>query len=587
MRLAVFLVLAACSAPRHAMTADQPFSDKATLVVELDRSPTGGAAFDFCPRPTSTELDWTNAAWLAFLSANAYSHMFYLAPVLADLGFTADGGIAWPSCAKDLRVMRGFEDRYHDALVAASHAKALASFVAPHAEKWGDCARRWFAEHYDGAGFPAPAFEKWLIQTPHSGEPVEFFSGGKIADGGRVFTEGSTQVTFMRHATLPLAIIAFRGTEPNRWNDVVTDLKAWKTPLGDGWGDVHTGFKHAFDSIAPVMRAKLDEYREDKLAIWVTGHSLGGGLATLMGAEILRRAEAGEDFDLRGVYTFGSPRVGNRAFRDKLMAAAGRHGTQLVRFRNGDDVVTAIPRVAEFEHVGQVAHLHENTFELTTRDPPYAGMGSLADHDIAGWVRPKKTVSGYYRRVLAVAKTHPRTCAAAPPVAAASPPVAPGTKLACAKLIDPARFTAALREPEMLTVRDDGAQAPDATATCALIKAGARPTPAEQQQLLQRQGRLGVLPGDAVCQVAAYCWTIEDAARFEAACAPRGGRFVDHTCVRTIANAAADLEVHTFLDDDSRCVLAVRGGPGNVDNAQVRACAEAARASIGPAQIAP
>lgn len=411
-RLAVLSMLVACGAPRQTMTTDQAFADKAKLIVELDRSPTGGASFDFCPRPAPLAVHWNNAAWLAFLSANAYTHMFYLSPVLAELGFTADNELAWPGCAKDLRVMRGFEDSHRGAVVAASHAKSLKRFLTPHVAKWGECAKTWFDKHYDGETFPAPAFEKWLIQTPHDGQHLEFFSGGKIADGGRVFTDGSTQVTFMRHKTLPLAIIAFRGTEPNRWNDIATDLKAWKTPLADGWGEVHAGFKQAFDSIAPVMRAKLEEYKKDKVAIWVTGHSLGGGLATLMGAELLRRTDAGEDFDLRGVYTFGSPRVGNRAFRTKLMASAAKHEAQLVRFRNGDDIVTAVPRVGEFEHVGDLAHLsgENGVFKISLEDAPYAGLGSLADHDIAGWALPKKAVSGYYRRVLAVSKLRAQTC---------------------------------------------------------------------------------------------------------------------------------------------------------------------------------
>lgn len=396
------------------MTVDQAFTDKAKVVVELAQSPTKGSTFDFCPRPATAEIHWNNAAWLSFLSANAYTHMFYLSPVLAELGFTSDADPAWPGCAKDLRVMRGFEDEHHGAVVAASHAKSLKRFLAPHVAKWGECARAWFDNQYDGETFPAPAFEKWLIQTPHPGQHLEFFSGGKIADQGRVFTDGSTQVTFMRHKTLPVAIIAFRGTEPNRWNDIATDLKVWKTPLAADWGEVHTGFKQAFDSIAPVMRAKLDEYRKDKLAIWVTGHSLGGGLATLMGAEILRRVDAGEDFDLRGIYSFGSPRVGNHAFREKIMASAKAHGVQLVRFRNGNDIVTSIPKGNEFEHVGELAHLtgDDGVFKVTLEDLPYAGLGSLADHDIAGWApRPKKAISGYYRRVLAIAQQHPQSCA--------------------------------------------------------------------------------------------------------------------------------------------------------------------------------
>jgi hypothetical protein len=386
------------------MTADEAFKDKGTLIVDLDRSPTGGAAFDFCPKPKD-ELHLRNAAWLAYLSANEYSHYFYLSTLLRQLGFAApDGkGIDWPTCAKDIRVMRGFEDKNHAALVAAERAKSLKTYLEPHVAGWGACAKQWFAS-YDGRAFPAPSFEKYLLQTVHAGEHVEFFSGGEIKDHGRVFAEGSTQVTVAKHGTLPLALIVFRGTEPTKWSDVVTDLKAWKVPLADGWGNVHAGFRAAFESVGAQLRAKLDEWKGQKVQIWVTGHSLGAGLATLMAAEILRRNEAGEQFELRGLYTFGSPRVGDKAFRTQLVSMAAKHGTQIVRFRNGNDIVTAIPRVVEFEHVGRVAHLSEDKLDLGDADPPYGGLGSLADHDIAGWVRPKKVVPGYYRRILARAK---------------------------------------------------------------------------------------------------------------------------------------------------------------------------------------
>ncbi len=416
MRSVVILVLVvACGGQRIAMNEGDTFKDKATLVVELDRSPTGGATFDFCPAPDPAEPHLGNAAWLAFLSANEYAHLYYFSSAVNALGFTTPEGkgLPWPTCAADMRLMRGFEQRYQDAMIAASHAKQLKQFLAPHAAKWGACAKPWFEQHYDGAQFPAAAFEKYLIQTPHPGEYLEFFSGGKFELDGRAFSEGSTQVVFMRHSTLPLAIIAFRGTEPTKWADVITDLKAWKTPLAADWGSVHSGFKSAFDSIGSVMREKLDEWKDQGLAIWVTGHSLGGGLATLMAADILRRNEAGEHFDLRGVYTFGSPRVGNKAFREKLVAVAAKHGTQMVRFRNGDDVVTAVPRVAEFEHVGRIAHLREDKLDIVDADPPYNGMGSFADHDIAGFVRPKKAVSGYYRRVLAASMKKPSACVTA------------------------------------------------------------------------------------------------------------------------------------------------------------------------------
>jgi hypothetical protein len=276
------------------------------------------------------------------------------------------------------------------------------------------------------------------------------------------------------------------------------------------------------------------------------------------------------------------------------MASAAKHQAQLVRFRNGNDIVTSVPKGGEFEHVGELAHLtgDNGVFKVSLDDLPYGGLGSLADHDIAGWApRPKKAVSGYYRRVLAISKQHPQTCAPVaavtpPPPAvpvALEPPVKYPARLDCAKAFPGSAFTSALGEKAPLTIRDE--RDPESTARCSLIRGGTKLSAAEQQKLLKQNGRLGLLPGDVVCEVTAYCYTIEDPARFEASCAKRGDKFADGTCTQTIPIGAYDYEAYRFLDEDSKCVLSVRGGPANPDNDQVKRCASTARAAFGPAQL--
>ncbi len=417
---AVGLLLAAtaCGAPRRKTMTDRSegFKDDNVLSIALNKSPSGSSTFDFCPTPAADAiLNLTNAAWLSYLSANEYSHLHYLSAALDDLGFqTPDGsGFDWAECAVDLRLLRGFEQKNAEALKKAHKEgpEALKTYLEPNAaadatDGWGACAKRWFAESgYIGENYPAPSFEKYLIQTAHAGHYLQFFSGGEFVLEGKAFVEGSTQVFFARHKTLPVLIISFRGTEPNKWHDVAADGKAWKVKLSkkgwtDDWGSVHTGFYSAFDSIGSVLRDKLNEYEASGLGIWITGHSLGGGLATLMAAEILRRKKSGDDFDLRGVYTFGSPRVGNNAFYDKFMGASAAAKTRVVRFRNGDDMVTGIPgSMLEYKHVGTLAHLGEDSLEFPEANPDYSGVGSVGDHNITGWDKEGREASGYYRRI--------------------------------------------------------------------------------------------------------------------------------------------------------------------------------------------
>ena len=85
------------------------------------------------------------------------------------------------------------------------------------------------------------------------------------------------------------------------------------------------------------------------------------------------------------------------------------------------------------------------------------------------------------------------------------PPVPGQAKIPCTQLIDLPAFQTALGEKEPLTIKDQTKGEPDAAASCALLRGGKRPSEAEQQALLKKEGRLGVLPGDELCHVTAFC----------------------------------------------------------------------------------
>lgn len=73
----------------------------------------------------------------------------------------------------------------------------------------------------------------------------------------------------------------------------------------------------------------------------LTGHSLGGAIATIAAAEW-----QGER-DVAAVYTFGQPRVGRADFADFIRR---HYGENIFRFVNNRDVVTRVPPWNE--HVG-------------------------------------------------------------------------------------------------------------------------------------------------------------------------------------------------------------------------------------------
>jgi hypothetical protein len=167
-------------------------------------------------------------------------------------------------------------------------------------------------------------------------------------------------------------------------------------------------------------------------------------------------------------------------------------------------------------------------------------------------------------------------------------PVPGQAHVPCTQLIDLAAFQTALGEKAPLVIKDV-TKSEDAAASCSVLRGGKRPSEAEQQAMLKKVSRLGVLPGDELCNVTAFCWSIEDAERFKASCKERKDQddesLGSYACVHVVATGVNDVKVFQFFDEDTKCILRVRGGPSNVDNDIIQSCAKAARDTIGPAQI--
>ncbi len=171
-----------------------------------------------------------------------------------------------------------------------------------------------------------------------------------------------------------------------------------------------------------------------------------------------------------------------------------------------------------------------------------------------------------------------------------STPVPGSAKIPCSQLVEPTVYQTALGETEPLAVEEVTAKEAEAASSCNLLRGGKPLGEAEQKALLKKEGRLGVLPGDVLCNVSALCYTIENAERFRAKCKELKrnddesmGTFA---CVQVVAQGVNDVNVYRFFDEDTKCILQVRGGPSNVNNDLIRTCAKTARDTIGPAQIA-
>ena len=124
-------------------------------------------------------------------------------------------------------------------------------------------------------------------------------------------------------------VVACRGTEPNEWNDVKADANAVAV-LAETIGHVHSGFKQEVDDLWPILERALVD---NKQPLWFAGHSLGGAMATICAG---RCKVSNISSNPEGLFTYGSPRVGDRAYLDYC---------RLIHFRwvNNNDIVTRVP----------------------------------------------------------------------------------------------------------------------------------------------------------------------------------------------------------------------------------------------------
>jgi hypothetical protein len=163
-------------------------------------------------------------------------------------------------------------------------------------------------------------------------------------DAAAIFSRAGLQSRFLNVGSTDcyvawssaFVIVAFRGTEPDDWEDVLTDAQIALVP----WrvGKVHQGFRDALDRIWPRLEAELDALAGGR-TVWFCGHSLGAALATLAADRYART---------RGVCTFGCPRVGDPAFASAFKAKLGRLSR---RYVNGHDIVTHVPLPPLYRHV--------------------------------------------------------------------------------------------------------------------------------------------------------------------------------------------------------------------------------------------
>ncbi|EFJ45326.1 hypothetical protein VOLCADRAFT_106050 [Volvox carteri f. nagariensis] len=250
---------------------------------------------------------------------------------------------------------------------------------------------------------------EWLRRSAYDKVTWEYLKDVMEAAGGRVgdlyplaFINNcrtNTEAWVFRNIDDRRVVVAFRGTSVTA--DWLIDL--WTVPVPDtairpkepGPAGVdpsmirmHRGFLEGYKSVrAAVLQLVDDVLRTDGRGgpwkVEVTGHSLGGALATVAAYDIAwnkrdrdRRRQAGPTIGSVAMVTFGAPRVGNFVFAKDFNAVL----PDAWRVHNHNDIVSSVPFTFgfwNFTHVGKDVRMAWNN------EP------TASNHEVEKWMLTK------------------------------------------------------------------------------------------------------------------------------------------------------------------------------------------------------
>ncbi|REG48566.1 lipase (class 3) [Paraburkholderia sp. BL6669N2] len=162
-----------------------------------------------------------------------------------------------------------------------------------------------------------------------------------------IFTDTSTGTeAYGAYRTFDkLAIVAFRGTQPDKIKDLLTNLRSTFVRWPVGSAKVHRGFATAALRLIKSIENWLSKLGGSASKVLLVGHSLGGALATLI-STLITGAH---------LVTIGAPRVGDSDFVNCLNPDAA------VRLVNCCDLVPGLPfKSLGFRHGIGVTYLSSN-----------------------------------------------------------------------------------------------------------------------------------------------------------------------------------------------------------------------------------
>ena len=134
-----------------------------------------------------------------------------------------------------------------------------------------------------------------------------------------------------------ICVLAFRGTELHSLQDIKSDINSDMRECVNG-GHVHVGFNDAYEAIAIELEQRLKYSDVNHLPLYITGHSLGGAVATIAAKRLKHQA------GIAACYTFGSPRVADPQWGYSMK-------TPVYRIVNSFDCVPSFPPSGDASYI--------------------------------------------------------------------------------------------------------------------------------------------------------------------------------------------------------------------------------------------
>lgn len=133
-------------------------------------------------------------------------------------------------------------------------------------------------------------------------------------------------------------------------------------------GKMHAGYYNNIlgnklcDNILKIIINNINSSIEN---IYITGHSMGGGIATIFYSFMKNNTSLNKNIKL---VTFGSPKVGDKEFRNYLY----NYKDDIIRVINGKDIITYLPLFFKYKHIKKSKQIK--------KDISYFELWNISDH---------------------------------------------------------------------------------------------------------------------------------------------------------------------------------------------------------------